>query len=104
MALAAPFAGLSGRNAWRVMLRDGRNHSSPNSGFPEAAAAGALGVRLGGVNRYFGKAVAKPTIGDQLKPLDAGSWRGSIRLMYCAEGILVSAWLIVSLLTGRGQG
>lgn len=89
MALAAPILGLSGRNAWRIMLRDGRNHSSPNSGIPEAAAAGALGVQLGGTNRYFGKPVAKPTIGDPLKPLDAAAWRGAVRLMYGSEGLIL---------------
>ncbi|ABB30729.1 cobalamin biosynthesis protein CobD [Geobacter metallireducens RCH3] len=89
MTLAAPLAGLSGRGAWRIMLRDGRNHSSPNSGIPEAAAAGALGVQLGGTNVYFGKPVAKPTIGDPLKPLDATAWRGTVRLMYGAECLLV---------------
>ena len=58
------------------MRRDGRNHSSPNSGIPEAAAAGALGVRLGGTNWYFGKPVAKPTIGDPCQPLDPAAYRG----------------------------
>jgi len=92
MVLAASLAGLSGRNAWRIMLRDGRNHSSPNSGIPEAAAAGALGVRLGGTNIYFGKPVAKPTIGDPLNPLNATAWHGAVRLMYGAEGLLLLAW------------
>ncbi|MRR09740.1 cobalamin biosynthesis protein CobD [bacterium] len=92
MVLAAPLVGLSITNAWRIMLRDGRNHSSPNSGIPEAAAAGALGVRLGGTNVYFGKPVAKPTIGDPFNPLDAAAWRGAVRLMYGAEGLLLLAW------------
>ncbi|WP_306535719.1 adenosylcobinamide-phosphate synthase CbiB [Geobacter sp.] len=97
MVLAAPLARLSGRNAWRIMLRDGRNHSSPNSGIPEAAAAGALGVQLGGTNIYFGKPVAKPTIGDPLNPLDAVAWRGAVRLMYGAEGLLLLAWGVFAL-------
>lgn len=97
MALAAPLVGLSGRNAWRIMLRDGRNHSSPNSGIPEAAAAGALGVRLGGTNVYFGRPVAKPTIGDPLNPLDGAAWRGTVRLMYGAEGLLLLAWGVFAL-------
>ncbi|MEK6656089.1 MAG: adenosylcobinamide-phosphate synthase CbiB, partial [Nitrospirota bacterium] len=48
----------------KVMFRDGKNHPSPNSGFPEAAMAGALGVQLGGPSYYFGKLVSKPTIGE----------------------------------------
>lgn len=97
MALAAPLVGLSGRNAWRMMLRDGRNHSSPNSGMPEAAAAGALGVQLGGTNVYFGKPVKKPTIGDSLNPLNARAWQGAVRLMYGAEGLLLLAWGVIAL-------
>lgn len=94
MVLVAPLCGLSLANSWRIMRRDGRNHSSPNSGIPEAAAAGALGVRLGGTSRYFGQPVAKPTIGDPLRPLTRGAWLGTVRLMYGAEGALVVLFLI----------
>jgi len=97
MVLAAPLCGLSGGNAWRIMRRDGRNHSSPNSGFPEAAAAGALGVQLGGANRYFGKIVEKPTIGDPTRPLTLAAYLGVVRLMYASELLLVAAWLAVRL-------
>lgn len=50
--------------SFATMLRDGRGHSSPNSGIPEAALAGALNVRLGGPSRYNGILVDKPFIGD----------------------------------------
>jgi adenosylcobinamide-phosphate synthase len=53
------------RNAFRIMWRDGKKHTSPNSGFPEAAMAGALGVRLGGPSMYEGQRVYKPYIGDE---------------------------------------
>jgi adenosylcobinamide-phosphate synthase len=92
MVAAAPLAGLSGRDAFRVMLRDGRNHSSPNSGMPEAAAAGALGVRLGGANRYFGAVVEKPTIGNPLRNLSRESYRGAVRLMYGAATLMMVIW------------
>ncbi|WP_224959972.1 adenosylcobinamide-phosphate synthase CbiB [Geomonas subterranea] len=95
MVLAAPMCGLNGGGAWRILRRDGRNHSSPNSGFPEAAAAGALGVRLGGANRYFGKVVEKPTIGDPLLPLSQASYDGVVRLMYGSEALLVAAWVVL---------
>jgi len=97
MAIAAPFAGLSGRGAWRIMRRDGRNHSSPNSGIPEAAAAGALGVRLGGTNSYFGRPVEKPTIGDPCVSLSSAAYRGVVRLMYGAEFLLVAVFLVAYL-------
>jgi len=54
---------LNGLNSLRIMLRDGRNHPSPNSGVPEAAIAGSLGVRLGGPSKYGGVTVDKPFIG-----------------------------------------
>jgi adenosylcobinamide-phosphate synthase len=96
MVLVAPLIGLSGLQAWRIIRRDGRNHSSPNSGVPEAAAAGALGVQLGGTNYYFGQPVAKPTIGDALQPLSPEAYRGVVRLMYGAEGLLVVGWLVIT--------
>lgn len=96
MVLVAPLAGLSGPGAWRIMRRDRRNHSSPNAGIPEAAAAGALGVRLGGMNVYFGRPVAKPTIGDPLNPLDRTAWRGAVRLMYGSE-ILLTGFMLCCL-------
>jgi adenosylcobinamide-phosphate synthase len=98
MVLVSPFAGLDMKGSWRIMLRDGQNHSSPNSGIPEAAAAGTLGVRLGGANRYFGKVVEKPTIGDPLKSLDLAAWKGSVRLMYGAEVLLILYWWALLLL------
>ena len=51
---------------------EGRRHSSPNAGYPEAAFAGALRVKLGGPNYYHGKKVDKPYIGPRFgeaKPL-----------------------------------
>jgi adenosylcobinamide-phosphate synthase len=100
LVLAAPLAGLSLQGSWRIMRRDGRNHSSPNSGIPEAAAAGALGVQLGGTNYYFGRPVAKPVIGEPLHPVDLKAWQGTVRLMYGAEVLLLVAWGLARLLAG----
>jgi len=52
------------RDSFRIMRRDGRNHTSPNSGIPEAAMAGSLGIRLGGPSTYGGVLVQKPFIGE----------------------------------------
>lgn len=51
------------RNGWRVFKRDGSLHPSPNSGRPEAAMAGILGIRLGGTNFYDGIAQDRPILG-----------------------------------------
>ena len=56
----------SAKNAYTIMIRDGKKYSSPNSGVPEAAMAGALGVRLGGSSTYEGVEVEKPYIGDNI--------------------------------------
>ncbi|GFE60283.1 adenosylcobinamide-phosphate synthase CbiB [Geobacter sp. AOG2] len=95
MVMAAPLAGLSGRNAARIALRDRRNHPSPNSGHPEAAAAGALGVRLGGAASYGGRPSWKEHIGDPLAPLDGRAYRSMIRLMY-ATTLLMAAVCIAA--------
>ncbi|MEW5745561.1 MAG: adenosylcobinamide-phosphate synthase CbiB [Nitrospirota bacterium] len=55
----------SARAALLTMLRDGRNHTSPNSGIPEAAMAGALGIRMGGPSTYGGILIEKPYIGSE---------------------------------------
>jgi adenosylcobinamide-phosphate synthase len=66
----------------RIMRRDGRKLKSPNAGIPEAAVAGALGVRLGGANVYAGQVVDKATLGDTLKPLALEQYGAVIKLMY----------------------
>jgi adenosylcobinamide-phosphate synthase len=62
--VVAPFVGGSGPRALQVWRRDGHRHPSPNAGQCEAAAAGALGVRLGGRNVYAGRVEFRPELGD----------------------------------------
>ncbi len=81
MCAAAPLCGLDGRAAWRVFRRDRLNHKSPNSAHTEAACAGALHLQLGGNSFYFGKLVEKPTIGDDLRPIQPEDIRRANRLM-----------------------
>ena len=71
--LAVPFiaAGaqlLNGRGSSSLSIarQDGRRHTSPNAGYPEAAFAGALKIQLGGPNIYHGQWVIKPFIGSGL--------------------------------------
>lgn len=55
----------------KILLRDGRKHSSPNSGISEAAMAGALGIKLGGDCFYQGRLCKKPFIGEAKKEISA---------------------------------
>ena len=66
----------------KTVIHDGDNHPSPNSGYPEAAAAGALGVRLGGESSYFGVKSTKPFIGEASRPLAPERISEAVRLMY----------------------
>ena len=84
LVTASPLAGLDVKGAWRIFKRDRKNHASPNSAQTEAAAAGALGVRLAGDAWYFGKLYKKPTIGDALRPVGYEDIRRVNRLMYAA--------------------
>src|SRR5919201_321246 len=60
---AAPLVGGAPREAWRAAWRDGPAHPSPNAGRVEGAFAGALGVRVGGVNRYAHGLETRPAPG-----------------------------------------
>ncbi len=88
MVLAAALAGLDPRGAWRILRRDARRASSPNAGWPEAAMAGALGVRLGGPSTYFGQVVKKPAIGDPHHPLAAYHYRQAVHVLYTTSLIM----------------
>lgn len=102
MIIAAPLAGLSLRGATGITLRDRLKHPSPNSGHPEATAAGALGVRLGGAASYGGQPSWKEYIGEPRASLDEGAYRGMLRLMY-ASSFLMAAICIVGSLYLKGS-
>jgi adenosylcobinamide-phosphate synthase len=100
MIPTAAALGLDWRGAWHILRRDRRRAASPNAGWPEAAMAGALGVRLGGPGTYFGRLVDKPFIGDPAHPLDPERYRQAIRLLYCTS-VAMAALTLAGLLAGR---
>jgi adenosylcobinamide-phosphate synthase len=81
VALAAQLLIGRGRRSWSVGLADGRRHTSPNAGYPEAAFSGALQVRLGGASRYHGRWVPKPVIGEGFAPARAAHIPRACELM-----------------------
>lgn len=64
VAAASVVPGASARGAWRAMRRDAYKHTSPNAGWPEAAMAGALGLKLAGPRVYAGLRVDAAWMGD----------------------------------------
>ena len=90
MVAAAYFLNMDASGSWRIFKRDRRHHLSPNSAMTESAAAGALGIKLGGGHFYFGKWVPKDTIGDEVKKTDAEDIVKMNGLMYmtCILSIL----------------
>lgn len=87
LVAAARLAGLDAAGAWRALRRDHAAHSSPNAGWPEAACAGALGIRLGGPSHYGGQLKEKPWLnqeGRQPSPVDVA---GCLRLLVMACGL-----------------
>ena len=96
MCLGAFLLGMDGKSAVRIVKRDHANHLSPNCAWSESAAAGALGVRLGGDHEYFGKLVHKPTIGDDTRPPEgADIWR-TCALMFAASALMLALVAVVS--------
>ncbi len=100
ICLSAPAAGGSIKRGWYTMLRDHGKTESPNAGYPEAAAAGVLGIKLAGNGRYFGKVKIKPTLGEDLVPISPGHIRLTIRLLYGASLLLLFAFILTALLAG----
>lgn len=98
MCIAALFMRLDFKNSMITLVRDGKNHSSPNSGYPEAATAGALGIKLGGTNLYFGKPVYKPTIGESKRAIEKQHIKKAIFLMLGAYGVALGIIGVINLI------
>jgi len=89
---------LDWRGAWRIMRRDGGKHKSPNAGRPEAALAGALGVRIGGTNFYAGERHDGHYLGDVHNPMDDQGLRNALRLTICVSLLMFALCLSLRLL------
>jgi len=73
---------------FKIMIRDRKNHKSPNCAYPEGAVAGLLGIQLGGAHTYFGELVHKPVIGDQNRTVERDDIKRAITIMYSSEILL----------------
>ena len=82
----------------RFVWKNGRNHASPNSGYPEAALAGILDCRFGGPHYYFSQLFDKPYIGTNDRPLTTSDMRKAVRVNRTAEVLMVLLVLLRSIL------
>ena len=82
--LSALILKLDWRNSWHMLRRDAHKHPSPNGGWAEASVAGALRIRLGGYNSYFGRESFRAYMGEPYEELAAKHILGCIKLMYTA--------------------
>ncbi|WP_315436330.1 adenosylcobinamide-phosphate synthase CbiB [uncultured Selenomonas sp.] len=95
--MAAFLLGYDGRNALNILVRDAVGHPSPNGGHAEAPVAGALHIRLGGVNYYFGERHFRAYMGDAHMEITAKHILGAIRLMYTVTVLYLLLYYILSL-------
>lgn len=84
MVLVAGRPGLLG-----FVQKYGRQHASPNSGYPESALAGILDCRFGGTHSYFGQEFYKPYIGENPRELTTNDARKAIRINILSEVLMV---------------
>lgn len=99
--------GMNGRQAKKIYRRDRFAHSSPNSAQTESVTAGALEVQLAGNAWYFGKLHEKPTIGDDIRPIEPEDIPRANRLLYVTAVLAVALCAVcraVILLAWGGAG
>ena len=85
-------------NAWKVWLRDGSRHKSPNAGQPESAMAGALGVQLGGGNVYDGEFIPAEPIGEGFPAPQPKDARKAVRILSAVALVGLGMGLVLSVL------
>ena len=73
------------RGVWHFTRFYGPCHTSPNSGWPEAALAGALDCQFGGPHTYFGERSDKPYIGHNPRPLTSNDGDVALNLALATE-------------------
>ena len=103
LVLASWMSGYNPIKTWNITMRDGRKNPSPNSGFPEAAIAGALGVRLGGLNYYNSISTQKPYIGDDINVLDKLHIKEVARIAYVVSMLFIITGTVLFWLAQKGR-
>ena len=88
--------------AFTTMCRDGRKHTSPNSGISEAAMAGALGVTLGGPASYGGETVDKPYIGKEERKMELSLVNEALSLSLATSFLMLVVGIVINIIPFHG--
>ena len=86
---------LDWQSALHIGWRDRRQHKSPNAAWSEATVAGALGIQLGGPNRYFGQWVEKPWLGDKKREITPNDIVLTNRMMFIASSAALVLFTVI---------
>lgn len=98
LCFAAGFTGQNPLRSLKIMIRDAGKHPSPNAGYPEGAVAGALGVRLGGVNYYHQQVSFRAYLGDKIRDFKSKDIKVVIKMIYWSVGIFLLIVIIIGFL------
>jgi adenosylcobinamide-phosphate synthase len=94
IAVGSEMRGLDGARALRIWRRDGGKHASPNAGQSEAAMAGGLGVRLGGLRTYDGNPHEAPVLHAEGRPPSVRDARAAMSLVAMVSGMAFGVALL----------
>ena len=100
LAASLCLPGASPADGWRALWRDAPRHRSPNAGWPEAAIAGALGLRLAGPRRYAGETVDDAWMGAGRAAATPPDIRRALRLLVLACGLAAALLALPALVGG----
>lgn len=98
LMIISSFGKFDVKRAFTILKRDRLNHKSPNSGYPESATAGLLGISLGGSNYYHGILVEKPSMGDEINKVSPAHIDRSIEIMYRSEFVFLLIYVLINLI------
>ena len=92
------YPSLNGKNAFRTVINDAKKHPSPNGGYTEGAAAGALEIRLGGENYYYGEKSTREFMGENIQEINKDKITQVVNIMYMTTFTWVTLTLLIGLL------
>lgn len=99
LTIAATFVvGADSVEAMRAVAHDARHHRSPNAGWPEAAMAGALGLKLAGPRVYGGEEVDDVFMGQGRRNVDSKDIRRALQLYRLACGVQILVVAVLALI------